>query len=318
MKYNYYPGCSLERNASAYNDSALAVASAMDIEFVEVDDWNCCGATEKIAVEKLAAYSLVARNLALTANQIENGELVAPCSLCLLNLRKGDKHLSESPNLAKKLNIALAEGGLFYDPGTVKAKHLLDVFVSDIEPQAIRDIVVKPLYGLKVAPYYGCLIARPGFNGSAEYDFPTSLDELMEILGAEVTDFTLKTHCCGGHMTQISEPTALELMRRLLKNADDFDADVIVTLCPMCQFNLDAYQESVNKYFDTNYKIPILYFTQLMGIAFGLKPKVLGIGNEFIQASKALSKISDEQPPAPKKKRPSKEALPMPSMQKEA
>ena len=317
MKYNYYPGCSLETNAKAYHDSALAVADVLNIEFVEVDDWNCCGASEKIAVDKLAAYSIVARNLALTANQNGNGYLVAPCSLCLLNLSKGDKDLSESPDLAKKINIALAAGGLSYDPGTVKAKHLLDVFAFDTDPGVIKSKVVKPLYGLRVAPYYGCLVARPGFKDSSEYDFPTSLDGLMELLGAEVTDFSLKTHCCGGHMTQISEPTALTLMQRLLKNADDVETDIIATLCPMCQFNLDAYQRHVNKQFGTKYKIPILHFTQLMGIAFGLKPKELGIGKEFVRASKILSKISDEPSPAPKKKRPSKEALPMTSMQKE-
>lgn len=317
MKFNYFPGCSLERNAHAYHDSALTVASALNIEFVEVDDWNCCGATEKIAVEKLEAYALAARNLAITSRQRENGELIAPCSLCFLNLRKGDKHMAESPELAREVNAALAAGGLSYEPGSVKAKHLLDVFTKYVEPEEIQSQVVKPLYGLRIAPYYGCLITRPGYNGGTDYDFPTSLDELMKLLGAEVIDFSLKTHCCGGHMTQISEPTALELIRRLLKNAENYEADVIVTLCPMCQFNLDAYQDSVNKYFGTKFNIPILYFTQLMGVAFGIKSEELGIGVEFVSASKALSRISDRPPAKSKKIRLSKEALPMPGLTKE-
>jgi heterodisulfide reductase subunit B len=186
-----------------------------------------------------------------------------------------------------------------------------------MDPEEIKSKVVKPLYGLRVAPYYGCLITRPGFNGNEDYDFPTSLDNLMKLIGADVSDFTLKTHCCGGHMTQISEPTALELIRRLLKNADDFGADAIVTLCPMCQLNLDAYQASVNKYFGTKFKIPIVYFTQLMGIALGLDPKELGIGKEFVRAKSIMSKITHKPLPSSKKKRPSKVALPMPSMEKE-
>jgi heterodisulfide reductase subunit B len=128
----------------------------------------------------------------------------------------------------------------------------------------------------------------------------------------------LKAHCCGGHMTQISEPVALDMIRRLLKNAADYQADVIVTLCPMCQLNLDAYQDHVNKYFKTDYKIPILYFTQLVGLALGLAPNVLGFGKEFVDAGPALAKIGAESPQLPQKKRPPKEALPMPSMSKEA
>ncbi len=311
MKYNYYPGCSLERNAHSYHDSAMAVGSKLGIEFVEVEDWNCCGATENISIDKISSYALTGRNLALAYDQKENGDLVAPCSLCLLNLQKGDYHMTESEELAKNVNTALAEGGLSYQPGSVQSKHLLDVFAKDIDEAEIVDKVEKYLYGIKIAPYYGCLSSRPGFDGRTNFDFPLRLDNLISLLGAEVVDYPLKTHCCGGHMTQISEPTALELIRRLLKNAEDNHADMIVTICPMCQLNLDAYQDSVNKYFKTDFNIPILYFTQIMGVAFGFDPKELGIGQEFISAKGALSKILDEPPKVPKEKRASKVALPM-------
>lgn len=134
----------------------------------------------------------------------------------------------------------------------------------------------------------------------------------MTALGAEVVDFPLKTHCCGGHMTQISEPVALELIRRLLQNAHEYDADVIATLCPMCQLNLDVYQEHVNHAFGTNYHIPILYFTQLIGLALGIRAKELGFGREFVSAKRALAKIGKARPAPKKKRKPSKEALPMP------
>jgi heterodisulfide reductase subunit B len=138
----------------------------------------------------------------------------------------------------------------------------------------------------------------------------------MKVLGANVVDFPLKANCCGGHMTQISEPVAMDLLNRLLRNAAEYEADIIVTLCPMCQLNLDAYQGDVNRYYKTSYHIPVLYFTQLMGLAMGMDAQAMGIGKEFVDARPALAKIGVEVPaPEPaKKKRPAKEELPMPLM----
>lgn len=322
MKYSYYPGCSLERNAIAYHKSTMAIADPLDIQLAEVEDWNCCGATEYFSLELLPAYSLVGRNLALTAKQATNdhtSDLIAPCSACYLNLIKTDHYMGESPELAEQVNTALAAGGLHYDPGSVHVRHLLDIIVNDVGFEAIAEKITKPLYGLRVAAYYGCLVVRPHFEEATfdDPEYPTTLDELVGVLGAEAVDFPLKAHCCGGHMTQISEGVALEMIRRLLKNAADYEADVIITLCPMCQLNLDAYQEQVNKYFKTNYSIPILYFTQLIGLAMGISADDLGFGKEFVDARLMLAKIGTEPPEAPKKKRPPKEALPMPELEEE-
>jgi len=316
MRYGFYPGCSLEKNAAAYYLSTMAAAQKLDIEFAEVPDWNCCGATEYIAIDMLPAYALIARNLALAAQQPANGngrQLVAPCSACFLNLSKADKYLCEAPKLAARVNEALAAGSLHYEPGSVKVRHLLDIIVSDVGLKAVADQVTQPLYSLRVAPYYGCLTVRPTFHG--KYDdpeYPMSLDILMQTLGATVVDYPVKTHCCGGHMTQISEAVALDLIRRLLKNAAEYEADVIVALCPMCQLNLDGYQEAVNRHFGTDYHIPILYFTQLLGLAFGIPANKLGFGKEFVSAKPALAKIRSEPPSRPKKAKRSKEALPLP------
>jgi heterodisulfide reductase subunit B len=319
MKYSYYPGCSLERNALAYHESAMAVAEALGVEFVEVEDWNCCGATEYMAIDLLPAFSLISRNLALAANQSVNGNhLVAPCSACFLNLSKTDRYLRDSPELAEKVNTALAAGDLHYEPGSVRVRHLLDIVVNDVGFERVTEKVTKPLYDLRLAPYYGCLVVRPVRKTPFDDpEYPTSLDRLLRTIGAKVVDYPLKAQCCGGHMTQIKENTALEIIRRLLKNAADYEADAIVTLCPMCQLNLDAYQDNVNKYFGTNYKIPILYFTQLVGLAFDIPPKKLGFGKEFVSAAPALAKIGIEPPPQPQKKRASKNALPMPVMPEE-
>jgi heterodisulfide reductase subunit B len=319
MKYGYYPGCSLEKNAISYHQSAMAATKPFGVEFVEIDDWNCCGATEYIALNLTAAYSLVARNLAIAEKQDNNGQVVAPCSACFLNLSKTAQYLADSPALNQKVNTALAAGGMHYDAGHLRVRHLLDIVVNDIGYDAIAEKVTKPLKGLRIAPYYGCLIVRPAFQGvfdDAEY--PTTLDKLMKTLGATVVDYPMKAHCCGGHMTQISQSTGLELIRQLLQNAAENQADAIVTLCPMCQLNLDAYQNDVNKFFKTNYHIPILYFTQMMGLAFDIPAAELGIGKEFIDARPALAKIGVEVPePETPKKKPAKEALPMPHMQEE-
>lgn len=288
MKYAYYPGCSLEANAAAYDISVRAVADLLGIELVEIDDWNCCGATEYFTQDELTACSVIARNLALVDPQLD--QVVAPCAACYLNLKKADKLMGEDADLDEKVNQCLAAGNLHYDAGRVRVRHLLDLIYSDIGEEAIRDKVVRALSGLRVACYYGCQIVRP-YNGFDNPEHPTKMDELFTWLGAEVVDYPVKAHCCGGHMTQISEPQAFELIRRLLHSAEEYKADVIACMCPMCQLNLDAYQARVNSYFNTNFRLPIIFFTQMLGIALGIEPRKLGFGKEIVSATPALKKI---------------------------
>lgn len=317
--YSYYPGCSLERNAAAYQLSALAVADILGMKFQEIDDWNCCGATEYISLNLIASYALIARNLALATKDNSHKNLVAPCSACYMNLRKTDAYMRESPALAEKVNTALAAGGLAYKPGAIKIRHLLDVIVQDIGYEAVASKVTHPLAGLRIAPYYGCMIVRPQIGESFDDpEYPTTLDILMKKLGAEVVDYPMKAHCCGGHMTQISEASAFDMIRRLIKGAVEYHADMIVTLCPMCQLNLDAYQGGMNNYFKTNYRMPVLYFTQALGLAFGIDASKLGIGAELVDARPALAKIGVEAPSeadlAPRKPKREDKSLPMPKM----
>jgi heterodisulfide reductase subunit B len=318
--YSYYPGCSMERNAAAYDISAQAVSNILGIEMVEIDDWNCCGATEYVSLNLLASYALIARNLALAARNNGHRHLIAPCSACYLNLRKCDSYMHESPQLAEKVNLALAAGGLSYQAGSLTIRHLLDVIVEDIGYEAISSHVTRPLTGLRIAPYYGCMIIRPQIEPAVDDpEYPTTLDVLMKTLGAEVVDYPMKAHCCGGHMTQISDASAFEMIRRLIKGAVEYHADLIVTLCPMCQLNLDAYQNAMNQYFKTSYRMPILYFTQAIGLAFGIDASNLGIGAELVDARPALAKIGVEVAPletgaGPRKRRSDDKSLPMPKM----
>lgn len=311
-RYPYYPGCSLQHRSHAYQQSTEAIARSLGFELVELDDWNCCGATEYFSVNRLPAYALVARNLALAVEQ-GAAEVVVPCSACFLNLHKTDKNMGQYPELGAKVNKALAAGNLHYEPGTVKVRHLLEMILTDIGLERLKDRTRRPLYGLKLAPYYGCLVARPdSVFDSTEH--PTAMDKMLEALGAQVVPFSLKTFCCGGHMTQISEETALDMIHRIVKCAADSGADALVTLCPMCQLNLDVYQDAANRFFETSYQVPVLFFTQVIGVALGLSAKELGFGQEFVDARVALNKIQDVPPPRTTPARRSKNALPMPAM----
>lgn len=318
-KYLFYPGCSMQKSARAYLDSLEAIQDKINLELEELNDWNCCGATEYMSVSKLPAYALVSRNLAIAQEQANgNKTLTAACSACYLNLAKANQYLVEDKELNNKVSDALSAGDMAYDAGSLDVRHILDVIFNDVGLEKISELVEKPLKGLRVAAYYGCLITRPDVNNRWDsYEFPTALEELLEALGAQVVDFPLKTQCCSGHMTQIGPSTAFELIRRLLAGATDAEADVIVTLCPMCQLNLDAFQSETNKHFKTDFEMPILYFTQLMGLAFGLDAKKLGFGQEFVSARHALEKIGTEIEPGDNGSKPRKkkdEGLPMPQM----
>ena len=323
-KYLLYPGCSMESSGKAYGESINTILEPLDLHFEEIDDWNCCGATEYLGINLIPAYSLIARNLALASKQMNppvgtgtggTRTVVAPCSACYLNLAKADYYMQERPTLGVKVNEALEAGGLQYVPGTLDVRHLIDILVYDVGLETIRSKVTHPLHGLKVAPYMGCMLPRPDYQHRwSDHEHPTELEDLLRALGADVIDYPLTTSCCGGHMTQIGPETAFELIRRLVADADERGAVLMATVCPMCQMNIDAYQNEMNHYFGTAYHMPVLFFTQLMGLAFGRQPKDVGIGVELVSARNALASIGVEvpvtqEPAAPRKK---DEGLPMP------
>jgi heterodisulfide reductase subunit B len=285
MRYASYPGCSSEHLASAYQDSLRQVADFFQIELSTVPDWNCCGATEYNSIDRLSAYALCARNLALVPEGSE--QLVTPCSACYLNLKRTDFIMAENPDMNRDINLALSAGRLNYTPGRFEIRHVLDMLINDVGLDAIGERVSSPLTGLRVAPYYGCMLVRPG-NGFDHPEYPVSMDRLLRALGAEVVDFSMKAYCCGGHMPHIKAMTGYEILRRILQDAEDKGSDIIVVACPVCQLNLEAYQEDVNKNFGTNFSIPVMFFTQLMGLAFGMTHQALGIGKELVSAEPVL------------------------------
>ena len=284
--YTYFPGCSASHGgAKAYDLSARAVAKAPDVDLIELDDWNCCGSTPYTAVDELASLCSSGRNLALAEKR--GFDMVTPCSACYVILNRTNSSLKEYPELKAKVDEALAAGGLEYR-GTVKVRHLLDVFVNDVGYDKITSKVQNSLTGLKVAPYYGCQIVRPG-PGFDHPEFPQSLDRLVESLGAEAIPFPLKARCCGGSLIISEEDIALGLINKLLDSASSNGAECIATVCPLCQTNLDAYQSRVNKKFKTSFNLPVLFFTQLMGVAFGIESQALGLEKCIVSAEKVLA-----------------------------
>jgi len=285
--YSFFPGCSCsDGSARAYGQSTQVVAKALDVELIELGDWNCCGSTPSTAVDQLASLCLSARNLAL-AEKI-GFDLVTPCSACYVMLNRANSHLKEYPQVKAKVGEALAAGDLEYR-GTVRVRHLLDVFVNDVGYDEIESNVQKSLGELKVAPYYGCQVVRPGPSFDHP-EFPQSLDKLIAALGGEAVPFPLKSRCCGGSLIISEEALALDLMGKILTSALSNGAECLITPCPLCQTNLDAYQSRVSRRFRTNFNLPVLFFTQLMGIAFGLSDKDLGLKTCIVPAEKVLAK----------------------------
>jgi heterodisulfide reductase subunit B len=275
--------------AASYHTSALEVAVTLGVSLVEVEDWNCCGATAYSHVDELLAQVLSARNLAL-AEQEGRLDLVAPCSGCFKNLYFANEHMLDEPDLMEHMNFALEADDLKYG-GTVTVHHLMQLFVDEVGLEAVKEKVVEPLIDLKVAPYYGCQITRPRKKGQSLEDIDTTHDfeDLMRAIGATPVDYPYRMRCCGASLIATSRKAALSMLRDLLADAVATGADVIATSCPLCQINLEVYQSEVNHQLGTDFSMPIMYFTQLMGLAFGIKEKKLGIGRELVPVTPVLA-----------------------------
>lgn len=284
--YAYYPGCSSEATAAGLGLSAQAIAKPLDMELVELEGWTCCGSTPYGSLDELESLAVAARNLALAEKT--GLDMVTPCSSCFVTLTKASLHLKEHQQLMGQVNEALAVANLEYR-GNVRVRLLLEVLDHDITPETIAAKVKRPLQGLKVAPYYGCQEARPNY-GFDHPGFPQTLDRLVASLGAEPVSYPLKNHCCGGALVISEEDFALELMHKLLDNAVTNGAQCMATPCPLCQTNLDAYQTRVNSKFKTSYSLPVLFITQLLGVALGLNEKELGLKTNIVPAEKVLAK----------------------------
>ena len=296
MRYAYYPGCSLKSSAAEYETSLLAMCQALDVEITEVPDWNCCGATPAFTIDPLVGVGLSARNLVWAER--EKLPVMMPCVGCMKNARKALIKLKDE---SYRQAVRDALGQEFQ--GAVRVVHPVEILYKDLGLPVVEKRVTRPLTGLKVAPYYGCYLTRPTCDFDNQEN-PQSLEQLIVTLGAEPVRFSLKMKCCGGGIFLTQEDVALELCHRLLTRAKAEGADCILVACPLCDMLLDAYQVKINPRFKVQHHMPILYFSQLAGLAFGLDPqdKALGLGKRVVSVQPVLDKLAQEQARVEKKR----------------
>ncbi len=289
MPYSYFPGCSLEATAREYDMSTREVFKVLGLELQEIEDWNCCGATSVTSLSKVTATALPARSLAIAEKKDQ--DVVAPCNACFHKLKKASKKLADNDDLMRAVNEVLGEEEGIQYTGKNKIRHAVDVLVNDAGEQISRG-VKKPLSHLKVVPYYGCLISKaPQFMEFEDPDRPMIMDRLLEMLGAQVLDFDMKTKCCGGPVVMTQEGVAMKLTGDILKRAKELGADCISVPCPMCHFNLDAKQAEAGEHLGEEFNIPVLYFTQLIGLAMGIEPEKLGLHMNIVDTKNIVKAL---------------------------
>jgi len=270
MKYAYFPGCSLQGSGAEYARSGEAVLKALGIELEEVDDWVCCGATAAHATSRLLSLALPA--ISCAAAEKQGLDVLTCCAACYARLKETNHQVGADPELAAEISEIIEEPYR----GRQRVLHITEVLARELGPEAIRAHVSKPLTGLKVACYYGCLMARmPKELRIDSPEYPTLLDELMTAVGAEPLDWPYKTECCGAALTLSRTKTVVRLCTEILLMAKEAGADVLAVACPLCQANLDMYQTEAEKRSGEQLSIPALYFTQLMGLAMGLAPEAV-------------------------------------------
>jgi heterodisulfide reductase subunit B len=277
---SYYPGCSLHATGIEFHMSTKAVAETLGLNLVEPEGWVCCGTSPAHNTNYYRSVKLPMRTLAI-AQEMGHSYMTMPCAACFSRFRIAMHEVQNDPNLRRRI----AEDIGFEYTGGIKVDNLLTTITERVGYEAAAKPVVRPLAGLRVACYYGCLLTRPpDVTGEENFEYPMNMDHLVEALGAEAVDWSYKTDCCGGSLSLSTPDIALDLSHQILENAIDVGADLIATACPLCHANLDLWQNQINEEYGGQFDIPIVYFTQLMGVAYGLDAKTLGMDKHFTDA----------------------------------
>ncbi|MCM8778729.1 MAG: CoB--CoM heterodisulfide reductase iron-sulfur subunit B family protein [Candidatus Omnitrophica bacterium] len=288
MKYAYFPGCSLHSTAKEYDLSTKEVARALGIELIEIPDWICCGATPAHITMHLLSLALPVKNL-LQAKKMDSYEVVTCCAACFSRLKLANHFMQNDPEHREKVNRIMGEK---YN-GEVKVRHFLDVLVNVFGLKNLSQRIAKKLDGLKVACYYGCLLTRPPEVTQLDNpEEPSLMDDLMKVLGIEPIKWPYKTECCGASFSLTKTEIVLKLSCDILQMAYDEGAEAIVVACPLCQSNLDLRQPMINKKYKKKFNLPILYFTQLVGLSLGIEPRRLGFEKHIVSPLQILNAIT--------------------------
>ncbi len=295
-EYSFYPGCSSQKGASASNYlvSVEFMCESLDIKLNPIPDWNCCSASiGYCGGGELPRLALSARNLALSEQHNPGQDVVATCAACWLATRETADRLEQDNQLMAETNQALAEAGLTFNNEN-KIRHMVEVIIEDFGYDQLGKHVVKPLEGMKIAGYVGCQTNRPfGIEGES-FENPKYLDKLVETLGGEpIEKYDKKVSCCGGALA-FSEPEKSQaLIKDIIEAAYDGGAEMIVTPCPVCQMNVEVYQDQINEKYGTKFHMPVTYYSTLMSVAYGKSAKQAGLDGQIIR-SKNLEEIANK------------------------
>lgn len=277
-KLAIYPGCSLEGTSHAFLDSVREILPVLDVEYSILDDWNCCGATSAHAIDHRLYLELALRNLALAEEQGFD-EIIAPCAACYHRLASANFEFSQHPDLLEKIKT---DSGIQYR-GNVKVRNVLDLLANVTGTLKISEKGTKPLKDMKVACYYGCLNTRiPRMKPFDNVANPMAMDRIINAIGAKALDWSYKTDCCGASLFVTSEQTTRRLAARILEDAIVRGADCIAVACPMCHNNLDTKQSEIRNEFNLERPMPVLFISQLMGLAFGIGAGKLRLDDSFV------------------------------------
>lgn len=280
MKLGYYPGCSLSGTSHEFGTSTEAACEALDIELVELPDWNCCGASSAVTLDHDLVVGLAARNLA-QGEQIGE-DLLAPCAACFNRLRLGQESLAEEPGIRERLDPEVLPAG-----AGPKVLNLLHLFDDVLGAQALEQRVKQPLEGLKPAAYYGCLLLRPEKAcDSGDSEQPQSMERVLGALGCEPVVWYGKTDCCGAALAATKPPVVVGLCTRIAERARRAGANCLVAACPLCQINLESRQQPPE-----GEPLPVLYLTQVVGLALGLSPRELGLETHLVSPRPLLQSL---------------------------
>jgi len=277
LKIPYFPGCTLKSNAQHFEDSAIAAARELGIEFVELPRWNCCGVVSSLTTDDIMHHVAPVRNFVRVLEMNSEGlvqnekRLITLCSMCFNTLSRSNKRVKNSADDLDAINEFMSNE-IDYD-GSVNVIHFLSL-LKEIGFDKVRDRVKKPLNNLKIAGYYGCMLLRPTDIGIDHSETPSILENFIESLGATAIDWHSKSKCCGSYLTLSNKNTALNLSHDILTDAQRNGADLIITSCPLCAFNLDNRQKDIKQKFPDFESIPVFYFTELMTVAFGLEKRL--------------------------------------------
>ncbi len=289
LKYAFFLGCTIPYRVASYEISARKVFDKLGVELIEMPDANCCGLPVDPANHEMT-LALSARNLCLAEQQ--NLNIVTLCTGCATTLRKTNKLLKTDKKMKERVNDILKQIGMEFK-GTIEAKHMIQVLKEDVGYDNVKKAVQKPLTSLKVAEHIGCHLLRPvKYMGWDNPEDPQTVHDLIELTGAKCLDYLDESECCGYTVIAIDDNVALQLTREKLNHIKMVGAQALITVCPSCHLMFDVNQSRIERTFNESYNLPILHYTQLLGLAMGLSPDELAIKDNRVDASKLLQVLA--------------------------